>query len=362
MSTTTRPPIAAALAAIPGYTDALATKRTLDAWPLPTIVEDDPAGALWDAARRGEPTAPADLAERLARQALALQGANAAWSLIRSAREQAAAALDETVRANPDPALTYLADRLAEVLAAVREADAALPPAVTAETAARSGGNVLAAWQQLAAAADDYDAIRAVQWQILGATTRPEGVGDRREHRAWLLRSGLLSDAIDADAFWVDRRVIAARARLVTDTDGTQNWETADHREQVAVTDADPTVADWLNQATHPDLRTLDDRGEATDRLAAWLLACRPTPWRSAVDAGSWWPTDDRAQYLRWITAHARPWVPTHAQLTAADAAALTATAPPPGGPRTVLTADQLIAANAALTAYRRVGDARRTT
>ena len=323
---------------------------------------DDVAGALWAAAARGEPTPPADLAERLARANLTLVGTNEAWSMIRAARTQAAAELDETVRANPDPALTYLADRLAEVLAVVREADAALPAAVTAETAARSGGTVLEAWQQLTAEADDYDAIRAVQWQVIGATTRPKGVGDRHAHRAWLLRSGLLSDAIDADAFWIDRRVIAARARLVTDTVGTQNWEGVDHREQVAVTDPDPTVADWLNQATHGELHTLASREAASDRRRLWLLACRPPAWPSPVAAGSWWPTDDRVNYLRWITAHARPWVPTHAHLLAADAAALTATAPPPGGPRTVLTADQLDAGNAALTAYRRVGDARRTT
>ena len=180
MNATTKP-IAGALAAIPGYTDAMTVKRTMDAWPPPTIVEDDPAGAIWDAARRGEPTPPADLAERLARQRAVEVGANDAWGLIRAAREQAAAALDETVRANPDPALTYLADRLAEVLAAVREADAALPAAVTAETAARSGGKVLTAWQQLTAAADDYDAIRAAQWQVLSAATRPEHGGCARD-------------------------------------------------------------------------------------------------------------------------------------------------------------------------------------
>ena len=362
MNTTTSKPIAAALAAIPGYTDALTTSRTLAAWPPPTIVEDDPAGAVWDAARRGEPTAPADLAERLARANLTLVGTNEAWSMIRAARGQAAAALDETVRANPDPALGYLADRLAEVLAAVREADVALPAGITAETAVRSGGKVLAAWQQLTAATDDYDEIRAVQWQVIGATARPAGVGDRREHRAWLLRSGSLADAIDHDPWWIDRRVTAARARLVTGSDGTQNWEGVDHREQVAVTDPDPTVADWLSQAAHPELHTLASRDAASDWRRLWLLACRPPAWPSPVAAGSWWPTDDRVNYLRWITTHAQPWVPTHAHLTAADTAALTATAPPPGGTRSGRRCRRRAGRRSGRSWARRVGDARRTT
>ncbi|MCR6494241.1 hypothetical protein [Cellulomonas sp. P24] len=276
--TTTTKPIRAALDQIPGYTQAVTAKATLARWTIPALPVDAATEALWAAARRGDPEPPPELGAMYAQQATTAHGLRDAFAAIRDARAEATAGVDEAVHAHPDRALAYLTARLDEVIAVVRDVDDRLPATVDAEAAVRAGGSALDAWKLLAAAVEDYDEIRTVQWDVVRRASRPDHLTDITQLRTAWLRTGLLADGLDYENAWVDRRAVAAGATLEAGSDGALNWLANDTYRPV-INPPPPSVL-----LAPPGGRPADVSGPRGRRRSARHLAARLQAVALAID------------------------------------------------------------------------------
>jgi hypothetical protein len=171
---------------------------------------------------------------------------------------QLVAERDQLVRSHADDALAHLAGELTAVLDRVTEADRILGPVRTVEQALAADAEVGSAWRVLSEAVAAYDAIRVAQAEVLVA-----GGVERGRVRPTLEDAGIHRDADTVDPRWQSR-----------------------------IEGEEPTPND------------------------AVLAARSPWPAALATRGAGWWPTTDRASYLRWLgSGPARPWVPTRSQL-----------------------------------------------
>ncbi|MGO1318005.1 MAG: hypothetical protein ACTMIR_13350, partial [Cellulomonadaceae bacterium] len=86
--------------------------------------------------------------------------------------------------------------------------------------------------------------------------------------------------------------------------------------------------ADWTKRRADAAVGT-DDDDARTQAHREWLARTSPNAaLGSPSKARSWWPTNDRVAHLVAIATKARPWIPTIAQLEAADTAATEAIVP----------------------------------
>lgn len=305
-----------ALGQIPGYAELAVAKTAMDQWRYPIEAEpDDLDGYLLDAALRADAEPPADLVDRV-HQRMFMAGAHQeARALIQTGKANLQSRLDHIVGADPDPALRFLAGKLATLVATVAKATKAKP-----NSSPHASNPSRAAWLQISEAVGQYDAIRAAQLEVVIASPGPDWVLERRQKQEWLLRVGLVADHFDNDRWWIDRRAEAAGAHLAHEITGESYWAFTD-REPIPL--GGRLASRW--PASGLGIQTTGDpEAILADRLN-WLLPEQLPAWASPVVARSWWPTEDRVEYLSWLCTNAHPWVPTHQQMLEVDQAALAA-------------------------------------
>lgn len=194
-------------------------------------------------------------------------------------KEHLKVTLEATLKDHAGTALTYLNGELRTLAADVATNAADLTGLEDLETIVKEGGPRLKAWQQLAGYLERYDTIRATQREIVTRSLRND-VGDAGSR--WLYTVGLLADALDKDAHWINARNSNYRG-------GYSHRVMVEHN-------------DWLS---------MDTTGKPS--------------WPSTLEHRDWFPTPKREAYLLWVCTQATPWVPTLDQLRDAHDAATSA-------------------------------------
>ncbi|MFH7324796.1 hypothetical protein [Aeromicrobium sp. JJY06] len=275
----------AAYALIPGYAECVRALATAKAWPRPKLPVSDLDADLWTAAAEGRPL-PGGILAAYAERLSAFNAIGELENAIESVRSRAEFELKELLREESAPALAYLDDELRALMSEVAKLDASAP--ATVEQAVHAGGKAAQEWRALTAAVGRYDAIRALQRELVKNAdpdwTNTPSITAEMMTGVWRLGvSGMFADAIDVEPYWIERRRDTA-------------------------------------------LRMQDGHSTAVQEYAQWLALAKPAPF--GTSRTGWWPEGaDRVDFLRWVATSTRAWVPDLDALTAAHEANTEATA-----------------------------------
>ena len=268
------------LAAIPGYSEAAEAVVVAQRWVNEHGLVP-PLSETWSALLAGVRAAayetgdfPADVAEQYlaAEDHARLAGHRA--TLARDALSSVMADRDQALRDGTVDGLAFLESELRSLTARVNALSESGAVPGSAEDAIRAGATK--EWVQTSELVAEYDAIRAVQWDL----TRGSGIT-----RQVFAVVALFADAVTVDPFWTARRHASA-ARVVGQT-------------------------------------------EQADAYRQWLTSVPRTGAPEPRERTGWWPEHaDRWAHLTWLAEHSKPWAPTPDVIASTHEAAMTGTRP----------------------------------